>query len=156
MTRKPAPRAIRYDGFDAPPQPPSPKSTRPSRPSSPGAKPKAGAKASPHAPLTLRILAVIRSIPKGKVASYGQVATAAGSPRGARQVARLLHSLSEKEKLPWHRVINSAGRISLPIPGGGAKQAALLRKEKVEVSETGAIRMERFGWKAGKSALIRS
>jgi methylated-DNA-protein-cysteine methyltransferase-like protein len=116
-------RAVRYDGFEAPPLP-----------------------SSSRAPLTDRILAVIRSIPKGKVASYGQVAAAAGSPRGARQVARLLHSLSEKEKLPWHRVINSAGRISLPIPGAGARQAALLRKEKVEVAENGTIRMEKFGW----------
>ncbi|MEO7427448.1 MAG: MGMT family protein [Fibrobacteria bacterium] len=123
MTRNSAPRDIRYDGFDAPPP-------------------------SAHAPLTDRILAAIRCIPKGRVASYGQVAMVAGSPRGARQVARLLHSLSEKEKLPWHRVINSAGRISLPIPGAGAKQAALLRREKVEVSETGAVDLQRFGWQA--------
>lgn len=153
MTGKPVPRAVRYDGFDAPPLSPSSASPRPSRPTARKAKPaKTGVEAKPsaRAPLTERILAAIRSIPKGRVASYGQVAAAAGSPRGARQVARLLHSLSEKEKLPWHRVINSAGRISLPIPGAGAKQAALLRKEKVEVSETGAIRVERFGWKAGK------
>jgi methylated-DNA-protein-cysteine methyltransferase related protein len=152
MIRKSSPRAVRYDGFDAPPLSPAP-APRPSRPTARKAKPAkagAGTKPSARAPLTERILTAIRSIPKGRVASYGQVAAAAGSPRGARQVARLLHSLSEKEKLPWHRVINSAGRISLPIPGAGVRQAALLRKEKVEVSETGAIHMERFGWKTGK------
>jgi methylated-DNA-protein-cysteine methyltransferase related protein len=153
MTRKSSSRAIRYDGFDAPPLSPTPPSKRPSGPSAPGAKPNAGSKASAlHAPLSRRILDAIRSIPKGRVASYGQVAAAAGSPRWARQVARLLHSLSEKEKLPWHRVINSAGRISLPMDAGGARQAALLRKEQVEVSESGTIRMDRFGWKADKSA----
>ncbi len=98
-------------------------------------------------PLTLRLIEVIRAIPKGKVAAYGQLAALAGSPRGARQVARLLHALSEKEKLPWHRVIDRNGRISLALDGGGARQAALLRKEKVEVSPAGTIRMDRFQWR---------
>lgn len=98
------------------------------------------------APLTERILSVLKRIPKGKVASYGQIAALAGSPRGARQVVRILHTLSEKEKLPWHRVVDRNGRISLPMEGHGAVQAALLRKEKVPVNEHGAIRMETFGW----------
>lgn len=100
----------------------------------------------PLAPLTKRILSVLKLIPKGKVASYGQIAALAGSPRGARQVVRILHTLSEKEKLPWHRVVDRNGRISLPMESHGALQAALLRKEKVLVSEHGAIRMETFGW----------
>lgn len=98
------------------------------------------------------ILAVIRSIPKGRTASYGQVAALAGKPRGARQVSRVLHSLSAKEFLPWHRVINSNGCISLPMPGHGSLQASLLRKEKVEVSEQGRIDTARYGWKAGRAS----
>jgi methylated-DNA-protein-cysteine methyltransferase-like protein len=103
------------------------------------------------APLTERILTVLKRIPKGKVASYGQIAALAGSPRGARQVVRLLHTLSKKEKLPWHRVVDRNGRISLPMEGHGSLQAALLRKERIVVSEHGAISMETFRWvpKAG-------
>ncbi|MDB5102780.1 MAG: methylated-DNA-protein-cysteinemethyltransferase [Fibrobacteres bacterium] len=97
-------------------------------------------------PFTIVLLSVLRRIPKGKVASYGQVAALAGHPRGARQVVRLLHSLSEREKLPWHRVVDRNGHISLPMDGAGGLQAALLRKEGVKVSEAGALRMETFRW----------
>ena len=58
-------------------------------------------------PFTERVINIIKSIPIGKVMSYGQIAKVAGSPRGARQVVRILHSMSEKHKLPWHRVINA-------------------------------------------------
>lgn len=90
-------------------------------------------------PATWDILSAIKRIPKGKVASYGQVARWAGQPRGARQVARILHSLSERENLPWHRVINSQGCISLPMDGHGALQARVLRKEGVKVDKMGKI-----------------
>lgn len=85
------------------------------------------------------ILDVIRAIPRGKTAAYGQIATMAGNPRGARQVARVLHALSEKRALPWHRVVNRSGRISLPMEGAGARQAALLRAEGVAVSAAGKV-----------------
>jgi methylated-DNA-protein-cysteine methyltransferase-like protein len=98
-----------------------------------------------RAPLTERILAVIKAIPKGKVASYGQVAALAGSPRGARQVARVLHSLSAKEKLPWHRVIGASGMISLPAESG-AEQARRLRREGVAVDARGKSDLARFRW----------
>ena len=65
-----------------------------------------------------RVKEIIRSIPKGKVATYGRVATYAGNPRGARQVVRVLHSSTRKDKLPWHRVVNREGRIALK-PGYG-------------------------------------
>ena len=61
---------------------------------------------------TLRVIQTIQNIPAGKVMTYGQIAAQAGSPRAARQVARLLHSMSAKYDLPWHRVINAAGQIS--------------------------------------------
>jgi methylated-DNA-protein-cysteine methyltransferase-like protein len=52
---------------------------------------------------------IIKQIPYSKVSTYGKIAEAAGNPQGARQVARTLHSSSDKENLPWHRVINSTG-----------------------------------------------
>lgn len=76
------------------------------------------------------VLKIIKSIPKGKVMTYGQIAFNAGNPFGARQVARILHTMSPKEKLPWHRVINSKGTISL---GGelGLIQKSLLVDEGI-------------------------
>ena len=61
---------------------------------------------------TERVIRIIQGIPAGQVMTYGQVAAAAGSPRGARQVVRVLHSMSEKYELPWHRIINVQGEIS--------------------------------------------
>ena len=96
-----------------------------------------------------RVIEIILSIPEGKVVSYGWIALMAGNPRGARQVARLLHSASGKYDLPWHRVVNSSGRISLPSGMGLEEQALLLRNEGVIVSEDGRIKMIRFHWAPG-------
>ena len=96
-------------------------------------------------PSTRAIVETIRSIPGGKVSCYRDIALAAGLPRGARQVVRVLHSLSEKEKLPWHRVIRADGRIALRSCGGLELQAALLRSEGVEVSEDGRVDMGKYG-----------
>ncbi len=59
------------------------------------------------------VIEIIKSIPKGKVMTYGQIAACAGNPWGARQISRILSSMSKKYDLPWHRVINSKGEISL-------------------------------------------
>ena len=101
---------------------------------------------SRYAPFTARALAIIRSIPRGKVATYGQVAGVAGSPSGARQVARVLHSLSRVQRLPWQRVINCRGSISLPRGGGFERQKALLESEGVAVTRDGRIDMKRYLW----------
>jgi methylated-DNA-protein-cysteine methyltransferase-like protein len=90
---------------------------------------------------TARILAVLKSLPRGKVISYGAVATAAGVPNGARSVVRILHSMSEKEGLPWHRVIRADGRIALPRGGGFELQKALLEEEGVTVTEDGRVQI---------------
>jgi methylated-DNA-protein-cysteine methyltransferase-like protein len=66
---------------------------------------------------TLRIIGLIRAIPRSKVTTYGRIAAAAGDPHRARQVAWILHSSSAKHGLPWQRVIGSRGRISLPEKG---------------------------------------
>ena len=100
-----------------------------------------------RSPITQRILQVLKSIPKGKVAAYGQIAALAGVPRGARQVARVLHSLSEGEKLPWHRVIGATGRISLAPGAGGAEQARRLKREGVAVGADGKVDLVRFRWR---------
>ena len=93
---------------------------------------------------TEEVLVIIKGIPYGRVMSYGQVARLAGNTRGARQVARLLHS-SEKYNLPWHRIINSKGKISIPDKRYAAIQRDLLISEGVEVSGDGFIDISTYG-----------
>ena len=81
---------------------------------------------------TESVLEIISSIPRGYVMTYGQIAAYANNPRGARQVSRILHSMSEKHNLPWWRVINSKGSISLTGEGGYI-QGELLIQEGIEV-----------------------
>jgi methylated-DNA-protein-cysteine methyltransferase-like protein len=100
-----------------------------------------------YAPFTLRALGIIRGIPRGRVATYGLVAAAAGSPLAARQVVRILHSLSRKERLPWQRVIGSRGMIRLPRGLGFETQRTLLRREGVTVSAAGKVDLSRYLWK---------
>ena len=88
---------------------------------------------------TLRIVEVIKSIPKGKVSSYRDIALEAGIPNGARQTVRVLHSLSKKFDLPWHRVIRSDGTIGLKEGEGRELQISLLRREGVKVSLEGKV-----------------
>ena len=74
------------------------------------------------------VIKIIRSIPKGKVMTYGQIASIAGSPRSARQVSRILHTMSSKYDLPWQRVINSKGTISLDGQSGHVQKEMLLNE----------------------------
>ena len=94
-----------------------------------------------------RVIEIIKSIPKGKIATYGQVAALAGNPRGARMVVRVLHTSSKKENLPWHRVINSKGKISLPPGSGFELQKALLKKEGIVFKEDDSVDLKSFLWK---------
>lgn len=96
-----------------------------------------------------RATTIIRSIPEGRVMSYGLVAACAGNPRGARQVARLLHSSSRKANLPWHRIINRNGRISLGAFDGYALQKKLLENEGVVFSKNDTIDLSVFLWNPG-------
>jgi len=91
---------------------------------------------------TFRATELIRSIPKGKVATYGQIAGMAGDPRGARQVVRVLNT---QKNLPWHRVLAAGGRITLPGPGG-ALQRKLLAAEGVRFNADGATPLAVYGW----------
>jgi methylated-DNA-protein-cysteine methyltransferase-like protein len=95
-----------------------------------------------------RIWQVVAAIPPGKVASYGQVAALAGLGRGARQVGRALRELPGDSRLPWHRVINARGRISLPTGSRGHReQRERLLAEGVVVQEGGRIDLARYGWR---------
>jgi methylated-DNA-protein-cysteine methyltransferase-like protein len=93
---------------------------------------------------TRRITEQILAVPKGRVSCYRDIALKAGFPNGARQTVRVLHSLSEKHKLPWHRIIRSDGSIALEGEGRDM-QIGLLRAEGVEVSPDGKVDMGRFG-----------
>jgi methylated-DNA-protein-cysteine methyltransferase-like protein len=94
-----------------------------------------------------RIWQVIAMIPKGRVATYGQVAELAGLPGNARRVGRLLSQLPSGTRIPWHRVINASGAISLPRRSDGyARQKSRLIREGVKVSATGRISLRQFRW----------
>ena len=95
-----------------------------------------------------RVKEIIKSIPRGKVASYGQIARMAGYARGARQVAYILHSCSEKDGLPWQRVVNHSGRISLPEGYGYELQYKMLTGEGIKFTGEKTIDLEKYGWKA--------
>lgn len=93
-----------------------------------------------------RVKRLIKSIPRGRVATYAQIAALAGNHRAARQVARVLHSSSDKDRLPWHRVINSRGGISLPKGRGFETQKQLLRKDGVPSDRAGRVDLAAFQW----------
>jgi methylated-DNA-protein-cysteine methyltransferase-like protein len=95
---------------------------------------------------TRNVIDVIKNIPEGKVSTYGAIAAMAGNPRGARQVVRVLNTQSKKHGLPWHRVINSKGKIAINDPDGAEQQKILLMGEGVEVSDTLTINLKRFNW----------
>ena len=94
------------------------------------------------------ICAVIRRIPKGWVATYGQVAAMAGLPRRARLVGQVLRDLDPATKIPWHRVVNAKGEVSYSLSrnGGDALQQSLLEKEGVEFDDRNRFNLERFRW----------
>jgi methylated-DNA-protein-cysteine methyltransferase-like protein len=98
-----------------------------------------------------RIYAVVRRIPRGRVATYGQVARLAGLSNAARQVGYALHALAGTTALPWHRVINSAGRISLPPESGGLEQRFRLLAEGIVVGESGRISLGRYQWRPARA-----
>ncbi|GIO86642.1 6-O-methylguanine DNA methyltransferase [Paenibacillus faecis] len=95
-------------------------------------------------PFTAQVIEIISAIPAGKVMTYGQVAGAAGSPRAARQVVRILHSMSGKHGLPWHRVVNARGEIAIREEEGFFLQKMFLEGEGVEVTEDGLVNLARY------------
>lgn len=101
-----------------------------------------------------RFWAVIRQIPRGRVASYAQVAFAAGLPGRARMVGRSLADAGAPDGLPWHRVINAQGRIALPVSSAAySEQKARLVAEGV-IFENGRASFARYGWKRGPAPVL--
>lgn len=98
-----------------------------------------------------RIYAVVRRIPRGRVATYGQVAALAGLPHAPRVAGYALHALPEGSPLPWHRVLAAGGRLSLGrlSPHGAVTQRLRLEKEGVRFDGRGCADLERFRWSAG-------
>ena len=89
---------------------------------------------------------IVRQIPAGKVTTYGQIAALAGYPGQARQVGYALHALRDDD-VPWFRVVNAAGKISLDDGHGGASlQRVLLEQEGVEFSPEGRLSLARYQW----------
>lgn len=97
-------------------------------------------------PFTQKVIDIIRAIPEGKVATYGGIAAMAGNHRAARQVVRVLHTLSKAESLPWHRVINREGRISLSDMQGYDRQKRLLEAEGIIFDESDTIDLAQDLW----------
>jgi len=95
---------------------------------------------------TERVKDIIKKIPRGKVATYGQIAAYAGNPYGARQVVRILHSSAEKDKLPWHRVVNREGRIGLKPGSGYEIQKGLLLNEGIKFDKNDTIDFHHYLW----------
>jgi len=94
------------------------------------------------------IYAVVRRIPRGKVATYGQVAALAGFARHARQVGYALNDLPSGSDVPWHRVVNARGEVSpRAAPGWEEVQRDLLEQEEVYFGLRERIDLARFGWK---------
>jgi len=96
--------------------------------------------------ITNRIVEAIRRIPPGRVATYGQIALIAGNPRASRLVVWVLHTASEKENLPWHRVVNRNGKISLKRGSGYDLQKRLLQEEGITFDTDDTIDFNRFLW----------
>src|SRR5438270_12805573 len=104
-----------------------------------------------HGEVFARLLAVVRRIPRGRVATYGQVARVAGLPRHARHVGWALHALPMGSPLPWHRVLNARGAISLRgMDGAADTQRLRLAKEGVRFDAAGRVALERYGWRPAR------
>lgn len=102
------------------------------------------------AQLYARIYAVVRRIPRRHVATYGQVAELAGIPGGARVAGAALKVSRPVDRLPWQRVVaksgTARGRIAIHDPVGAAIQRGLLAKEGIQISDSGHIALDNYGW----------
>ena len=107
----------------------------------------------PHSNFTENTISIIQNIPEGRVISYGLIAKLVGDARAARQVSWILHSSTRKYDLPWHRVINSKGRIAIKFIDGKEYQKYLLEQEGIEVSENYEIDLDKYLWKVNQNNL---
>jgi methylated-DNA-protein-cysteine methyltransferase-like protein len=109
--------------------------------------------APPLSPAYRQIYAAVRRVPKGSVATYGQIAAAAGLPGRARQVGYALHALPKGANVPWQRVINARGEVSdRSEPGAESLQRAILESEGVVFGASGRVDLSRFLWSPARRA----
>lgn len=95
----------------------------------------------------IKVIEIIKKIPKGRVTTYGTIATLAGLPRGARLVGGILHFSTEKDSLPWQRIINRHGYISTKcLDHPKPLQKILLEQEGIEVSSDFVVDLKKYGW----------
>ncbi len=101
-----------------------------------------------------RIHAAVRRVPRGRVATYGDIAALAGFPGQARLVGYALHALPTGSTVPWHRILNAQGRLSLERsePGGGLAQQFLLEKEGIEFDPAGRVALARYRYAPRRSS----
>ena len=93
-----------------------------------------------------RILKVLRAVPSGRIASYGQIARIAGLPRNARQVGAILKKLPAGSDVPWHRIVNARGIISSRGDNCEKRQRILLQLEGIRVDDSHRIDVRIYGW----------
>ena len=106
---------------------------------------------NPKGQLFQQILNIVQQIPKGKVATYGQIAFIAGT-QNPRLVGFALATLKEGTNIPWFRVINSKGEISFPEQSDGFKiQYSLLQNERIIFDTNNRINLKQFGWNLTKN-----
>ena len=105
---------------------------------------------------TTSIIKIVKSIPYGKVCTYGQIADIAGNNRAARQVTRILHIYGKKENLPWHRVINKSGKISLKQNQGYERQYQLLKNEGILFTVEDKIDLKKYLWEPSREWIIQA
>jgi len=113
-------------------------------------KARSGKRRGPRADSTReRIYAQVRRVPRGKVATYGQIASLAGLEGQARQVGYAMAAVPSTSAVPWHRVINAQGRVSMRSegPGGTIIQQQMLEREGVVFDDGGRVALTRFRWR---------
>ncbi len=102
-------------------------------------------------PFQRRVLQIVRMIPRGRVATYGQVAVLAGTPRAARQVGRILYFYGRT--VPWQRVINHYGGLSTYKVGSGVEQRQLLEQEGVKFRPDETVDLGKYRWRPRPSTI---
>ena len=99
----------------------------------------------PSRPFFVRVYALVRRVPRGRVVTYGQIARALGAPRSARTVGWAMRACPADA--PWHRVVNARGEISLRPSVGYHEQRARLKAEGVRFDRAGRIDLKKYGWR---------
>ena len=99
-----------------------------------------------------RIIAVVSRVPRGRVATYGQIARLSGFPRHARQVGTVLRNLPSGSSVPWHRIVNAAGKISCRSGEAQHLQRVLLEGEGIEFSDQERLKLSEHLWQPKSGA----